>query len=30
MTSRPQYPMDSGLSVFGPQDGGPDDRGPPR
>ena len=23
MTSRPQYPMDSGLSVFGPQDGGP-------
>jgi Domain of unknown function (DUF4870) len=21
MTSRPQYPMDSGLSVFGPQDG---------
>ena len=27
MTSRPQYPMDSGLSVFGPQDGGPDDPG---
>jgi uncharacterized Tic20 family protein len=23
MTSRPQYPMDSGLSVFGRQDGGP-------
>jgi uncharacterized Tic20 family protein len=23
MTSRPQYPMDSGVSVFGPQDGGP-------
>ena len=23
MTSRPQYPMDSGLSVFGPQDGSP-------
>ncbi len=23
MTSRPQYPMDSGLSVFGSQDGGP-------
>ena len=23
MTSRPQYPMDSGLSVFGGQDGGP-------
>ena len=23
MTSRPQFPMDSGLSVFGPQDGGP-------
>ena len=27
MTSRPQYPMDSGLSVFSPQDGGPDDPG---
>ena len=26
MTSRPQYPMDSGLSVFGRQDGGPDDQ----
>ena len=26
MTSRPQYPLDSGLSVFGPQDGGPDDQ----
>ncbi len=25
MTSRPQYPMDSGLGVFGPQDGGPAD-----
>jgi uncharacterized Tic20 family protein len=23
MTSRPQYPMDSGVSVFGAQDGGP-------
>ncbi len=23
MTSRPQYPMDSGLSVFGPEDSGP-------
>jgi uncharacterized Tic20 family protein len=23
MTSRPQFPMDSGLSVFGSQDGGP-------
>jgi uncharacterized Tic20 family protein len=23
MRSRPQYPMDSGLSVFGQQDGGP-------
>ena len=23
MTSRPQYPMDSGLSVFGQQDGDP-------
>jgi uncharacterized Tic20 family protein len=23
MTSRPQYPMDSGVSVFGPQDGSP-------
>ncbi len=23
MTSRPQYPMDSGLTVFGPQDDGP-------
>ena len=23
MTSRPQYPMDSGVSVFGPQDSGP-------
>ncbi len=23
MTSRPQYPMDSGVSVFGSQDGGP-------
>jgi hypothetical protein len=23
MTSRPQYPVDSGLGVFGPQDGGP-------
>jgi uncharacterized Tic20 family protein len=23
MTSHPQYPMNSGLSVFGPQDGGP-------
>jgi uncharacterized Tic20 family protein len=23
MTSRPQYPMDSGLSVFGAQDGSP-------
>jgi uncharacterized Tic20 family protein len=23
MTSRPQYPMDSGVSVFGQQDGGP-------
>jgi uncharacterized Tic20 family protein len=22
MTSRPHYPMDSGLSVFGPEDGG--------
>ena len=26
MTSRPQYPMDSGLSVFGPEDGVPDDQ----
>jgi len=26
MTSRPQYPLDSGLSVFGPQDGGPDEQ----
>ena len=24
MTSRPQYPMDSGVSVFGTQDSGPD------
>src|ERR1700722_14638651 len=23
MTSRPQYPVDSGVSVFGAQDGGP-------
>jgi hypothetical protein len=26
MTSRPQYPLDSGLSVSGPQDGGPDEQ----
>lgn len=26
MTSRPQYPVDSGLSVFGPEDGGPVDQ----
>jgi uncharacterized Tic20 family protein len=26
MTSRPQYPMDSGVSVFGPPDSGPADQ----
>ena len=26
MTSRPKYPLDSGPSVFGPQDGGPDEQ----